>query len=95
MTTDNGANMLASAKVLANDSISDDLVDLTNLDSEDYGESDLENDDCDNDDFISLSVALCNSPLLRNIRCAAHTVQLAIRDFLKTVKLLILYQKRD
>ena len=84
VTTDNGANMVAAVKKISeqcNEYESDESVD--DVDNEETNE-DIEIEESENIDLLySFLNFEFGSSILRSVRCAAHTLQLAVKDFLK------------
>ena len=87
VTTDNGANMLSSVRLLSEQQLNEtnDYLDLSRY-SQLSGEED-NYDDCKSDDFLAddlLNVVQeAQRSLLSGINCCAHTIQLAVQDALK------------
>ena len=80
VTTDNAANMLKCVKIIEEE-INDDIDD-----------DELHFDNSVDDDFNEYEVRL-NSSILRNVRCASHTLQLCLKDFFKNSEVSNLLEK--
>ena len=94
ITTDNGSNMIKAVKLMQEDInwplevIDVDQVPIIDEVEDDNFEEDIENEIFDHGDLYDMSVLALteeHSNILRGIRCAAHTLQLSIRDFLTSV----------
>ena len=106
VTTDNGANMLKSVKLLSNEQLKENAFadeDSPGTSQAASSNSDVENDVCSDEDSereatdssaFNIEILLeslaafdfvesTSRPMFRGLRCAAHTLQLAVDDALK------------
>lgn len=90
ITSDNGANMLAMSRQIEEE-IQDSLEDLNNTE-EQVEESDIIYSPADGQEMLDLVESLeferenIAQPIVTAVRCAAHTLQLAVRDACKELE---------